>query len=727
MASEKADLRADTVAKIRERIAATTTEREHSREKVASGDWRGAEPDPTRITAYTTRIDRKAGHAEAVRGTKDFQPAAFLADGAKARRAVARTVLESIEESRTATGFMISDRLFLTNQHVVKDAKDAALTQIVFDYELGEDGDDLPTTTFALDPDTLFLASDEAELDYALIAVGKRVSGSGTLVDFGNCPLSRTPDRHQLGINANIIQHPEGQRKYVVVRNNLIVARNDSESRLFYETDTLEGSSGSPVFNDLWDVIALHHYGEAAQEISLGDGTKTRSVNEGIRISSIYDDLSGKVGGLDAEARELLQEALVLWKDEQPEEKQLTTMPHRPDDVATSEAHVTVSETPVAQTASGKALISKEVSSMSAPASEATIVVPLEITIRVGAAQGAAAVVASPAPAPASPTLTTQPARTLKTLAEAKRIDRDYSNRNGFDPAFVPGLDIDLGKITEPLKGDIAPLLAPSGRPLAGELIYQNFSVLMNSQHRIAMVTATNIDGETYIAIDRDTNQPAAQQPAREGDTWYKDTRINEALTLTNDFYSEWSDYFDRGHLTRRNDPTWGPNATRANIDTFHFTNCSPQHWKFNESIEFWQGVERYVLEQGLWKTGLKKKLTVLQGPLYDAPQPLFADDVEVPNAFWKIVVWSGRGGLKAVALIVDQTKLLPIRRKRLARPDDDTPVKVDEFRATIADVARRSKLDFSALLPFDTAAGELPDVGEAREILTSFEQLKIK
>jgi endonuclease G len=112
MASDGAGLRADTVARIRERIAATSDERMKTRKTVASGDWRGAEPDNTRVIAFTTRVDRKAGHAEASRGTNDFQPAAFLADGAKARRAVARTILDSPGESRTATGFLISAGLF---------------------------------------------------------------------------------------------------------------------------------------------------------------------------------------------------------------------------------------------------------------------------------------------------------------------------------------------------------------------------------------------------------------------------------------------------------------------------------------------------------------------------------------------------------------------------------------------------------------------------------------
>lgn len=710
MPSASTRLRADTVAAIQQRIANIAEERVKTQRKVASGAWRDAEPDATRSMAYSVRLDRKAGHAEAVRGTNDFQPAAFLSDGAKARRAVARTVLDTREESRTATGFLISPRLFMTNQHVVRSVAEAALTQIIFDDELDERGDLRPVTTFQLDPKVLFISSDEAEFDYSVIAVGRRVSGSAAIEDFGYCPISQSPDRHQLGINANIVQHPEGRKKVVVLRNNLIVARDDPNGRLFYDTDTLTGSSGSPVFNDLWDVVALHHYGEANQDLTIEGRGNTRAVNEGIRISSIYDQLSGKTAELDSRASELLREALVLWKSDMPAEKTLR-IGARPAETAVASRGAIEPSTSTVKMDRGE---NKAMSSLP----EAKILIPLEITARIGAAGIAPVLLNEPRPLPE--------VAPLRSLAEAKRIDRDYSNRNGYDPAFLDGLKIDLADVVAPVKKKVAPLLKPQKNRAPGELPYQNFSVVMHKSQGIAILTATNIDGETYIAIDRKTGKPAKEQPKAEGDTWYKDHRIDAALTLTNDFYGEWSQFFDRGHLTRRNDPTWGPDAGRANVDTFHFTNCSPQHWRFNQSSKFWQGIERYVLEQGLWETGLNKRLTVFQGPLYDAPQPRFADEVEIPNAYWKVVIWKGAGGLKAVALVADQTDLMTIPR-RTERADEDELVDVIEFRATVADIANRSGLNLDAISPYDTAAGDLPKVGEARQVLTAWDQLGIR
>ncbi|OWT71454.1 MULTISPECIES: DNA/RNA non-specific endonuclease [unclassified Achromobacter] len=250
----------------------------------------------------------------------------------------------------------------------------------------------------------------------------------------------------------------------------------------------------------------------------------------------------------------------------------------------------------------------------------------------------------------------------------------------------------------------------------------------MSAHHkarRLALFTATNIDGATWLAIDRKTGQPAAEQP--EGDVWYNDSRINTTYTVGQAFYSGWSHLFDRGHLTRREDPNWGKFATRANADTFHFTNCTPQHWKFNESIEYWQGIERYVLEKGIFDSGRDKPVTVLQGPILDDVNDLWADDVQVPSAFWKVVVWKGASGLKAVAMIADQTPLFSLQRHGAAPPPKDTPVDVLQWRASIPTIESKTGLDLSPLREYDTVGADLPVVGEALMPITKWEDIPLE
>lgn len=89
------------------------------------------------------------------------------------------------------------------------------------------------------------------------------------------------------GEYVSIIQHPNGGPKAVTVRENKVSSIFDDF--VHYLTDTEPGSSGSPVFNDQWVVVALHHSG-------VPDPNKKNAwiANEGIRISSISNYFAKK-------------------------------------------------------------------------------------------------------------------------------------------------------------------------------------------------------------------------------------------------------------------------------------------------------------------------------------------------------------------------------------------------------------------------------------------------
>jgi endonuclease G len=351
------------------------------------------------------------------------------------------------------------------------------------------------------------------------------------------------------------------------------------------------------------------------------------------------------------------------------------------------------------------------------------IVLPLEITVRfAGSETPVVASLPAAAAAPAGPA----PRRTLSSGPEARRPDSNYAGRPGYRPNFLPDHPLALPRPTAALAEQIAPLRAGEPAAETGELRYQHFSVVMHRLRRVALFTATNIDGASYLAIDRASGRPAA-----EGDTWYHDQRISRAFTLGQEFYSEWSDYFDRGHLTRRSDPTWGSpeEAMRANADTFHFTNCAPQHFRFNQAAKYWQGAERYVLENGLLATDAHAaRLSVFQGPIFDERRDRWADDVQIPSAFFKVVVWRGRDRLRAVGLLVDQVALLDEPRRFLGTPRDLPAVEVGQWRTAIARIGDLSGLVFDpAILAADTIqrAGQ-PQVGaEAAVPLRSFDDLR--
>jgi endonuclease G, mitochondrial len=82
----------------------------------------------------------------------------------------------------------------------------------------------------------------------------------------------------------NIVQHPLGGLKQVALYHNH-VAFVDRDI-IQYLTDTQPGSSGSPVFNDAWQVVAVHH---AGRHDPSGKAPFIR--NEGVRASVLLEAL----------------------------------------------------------------------------------------------------------------------------------------------------------------------------------------------------------------------------------------------------------------------------------------------------------------------------------------------------------------------------------------------------------------------------------------------------
>ena len=695
-----------------ELVAATRNDRTRVRRLARAGRWRDAEPDPDRLHAFMRRRAMKATMhgAEAIVGeAADFQGVAYLTEGAQCRRAVAYVEVNDARRSTAGSGFLISPRLFITNCHVIGDVNAARAAQIIFDRETTPFGAPNATSTYLLDPDTFAVFSTEKELDYAVVAVGRLNSGNVALEQLGYCPLSDAPDRHVIGMPVNVIQHPRGLPKMIAIRNNLLTHRTDRT--LLYETDTDEGSSGAPVFNDSWDVVALHHWGQPFLEKVDDEGRAIPvTVNEGVRISQIYRSLMKQLDSLPAVQRELLDEALSYARNPDGCGGKTLSVPggNGPERLDRSKS---------AQTA----VVSGSTAAIPSAPNEFRLVVPVEIIVRVGPT-GPAASLAAAAPPAAS---TVKP-KVLTRGPESLRLDDDYSNRSGYDPKFIPGATIPLPKPNAKLARQIAPLRA--GEPTAehGELKYEHFSLKMHKGKRLAVFTATNIDGACYLDVDRVSGRVDA---GAEGERWFKDPRMSESFWTGGSFYAEWSNYFDKGHLTRRTDPTWGKpdEAERANADTFHWTNCSPQHFRFNESAKFWQGVERYVLENGALATDARKRIVVIQGPIFDDVIDHRADDLQIPSSFFKVIVWKGASGLKAVGLVVDQLALLDEQRASLGKPTDLSSVDVAHWRVAISKIEKRTGLSFGdTVRAADTITSTAqPTVGaEAIIRVKSFEDL---
>lgn len=678
-------------------------QRAEVRNLIQKGKWREAEPDEKRKAAFMIRerLHQKQNGKESQIGTLDWLDISYFTEGSTIEKAVGYIAVLTDQTDTTGTGFMVSPGLLMTNNHVIPDEASARNATVTFNKENDELGKPRATTKFRLNPDAFFLTSNEDDLDYTIVAIGNREFGEWNASELGFFILSDAPDKHVIGMSVNIIQHPLDLPKKVSFRNNSLTYRTDNA--LLYEADTETCSSGSPVCNDFWDLVAIHHWGEPYKaKKDNPDSDLPNYVNEGIRISAIYEDLSKRLESLSGTKKELLLQVLSYAK----------TLPAVTPKVPTSRPPATTSSPEHGESnTSVKPMVNNKIVNQNPTVMstnrEIKFTIPIEISIRIGD-NDITTLQAPPAK---------QTAKDPTLFAEASKMDADYSNRSGYDPDFIPGFSIPLPDIKN--KGDIAPLKHTEENYKDGVLIYEHFVVILNQKRRCAFYTATNIDGETYKSVNRKTGEvlSRSEMNADEGETWYPDDRIDEKYHLNQAFFSDWSHLFDRGHLTRRSDPSWGSKtvAVRADTDTFHFANCSIQHFRFNETIPYWQGAERYILETGLLKAGVDSRLIVFQGPVYNDAVDKWADDYQIPSQFFKIALWkNAKDDLKAVGLMVDQSKLLNEERKSLGEPRTVDQVNVSQWRVSIANIEKLTGLDFGEeVRGADTIKlGDQPNVG---------------
>ena len=189
----------------------------------------------------------------------------YLERGMIAADAVARIEVRDGESAVTgsATGFMISPRLLVTNHHVLPTADDAAQSWVYFRSEFDALGRPIEPCVFALEPSTFFYT--DRDLDVSVVAVAEETPDRRQRVSrFGWLRLSASADTIVPGEWITIVHHPAGKPKQVAIRQNLLI--KSDESQLWYATETAVGSSGAPLFNDSWQVVGVHSVGAPARD-----------------------------------------------------------------------------------------------------------------------------------------------------------------------------------------------------------------------------------------------------------------------------------------------------------------------------------------------------------------------------------------------------------------------------------------------------------------------------
>lgn len=645
--------------------------------------------------------------------TLDFVNVSFLARGARVARAVAR--IATFDGQPQGSGFLIGDGLFMTNAHVIPTIAEAQGFVLQFDFELGLGGAPLPTTRFRIDP-SVFITDPVDGLDFTIVAVGERIDGPANLADYGLCGLSDAGNKHMLGEAVNIVQHPQGRFKEVVLRENRLVAR--LEDVLHYVADTEPGSSGSPVFNNAWEVIALHHWGGPSREWIDETGQPVpHEVNEGIRISAIVRKLREVLPGLPPATRNRIERALQMGAESHAfapagqDLPQASEPPPRGPSVRTD--------------ADGRA----------------TWTIPIEISValpQLSQGPAAAPAVAAAAAATPAPSPSPSPSALLPAPASAEKAPSpDYAARRGYDPDFLDGFTIPLPTLTSAKKKQVAISRQPAPGMPEYALPYHHFTVVVNKARKLAFYTACNIDGASAKSINRKTKRLEPLRPDSPGlesidgaegmegaETWYDDPRIDPGDIAGKAFYDgqvlpdfaprsqqRTLNMFQRGHLVRRLDPCWGDDtrALEAEVDTFHFTNCTPQVGFFNqgrapadtpdsERGSLWRSVENWVLRNAV---ASEARVTCFTGPIFAESDKPYRG-ILIPERFFKVAVWVDNGALKAMGMIASQARLLGARRESLAEgtltfASADELAKIDDFQVAIEEIERLTGIRFGA------------------------------
>lgn len=202
----------------------------------------------------------------------------YLMLGAARARSVARVDVAGVP---AGTGFLIPGDLLVTNNHVIASADKARGAKAVFDYEETAPRSTQAGTEIPLDPDRFFKTSPRDVDDWTVVAVPP-----GTTERFGAIPMEPRTIKPEDFVN--ILQHPGGGPKKVSLTPRVVVRVADG--KLLYLTDTEPGSSGSPVFDQEWNLVALHH--GWSQDPVYGASGAPLFPNEGILIERILDGLA---------------------------------------------------------------------------------------------------------------------------------------------------------------------------------------------------------------------------------------------------------------------------------------------------------------------------------------------------------------------------------------------------------------------------------------------------
>lgn len=323
-----------------ERLQSRSAKWDKALQKIARGNGRSVESDQRRLKAELRQKAMEEAETSEAESFLILTPGLgkeanigprncilsgeFLEIGILTARAVCRIS----RGLKTGSGFLVGNGVVVTNYHVIKDEAEAKTSLFEFLFDDNSIGTPRSTEMYAADTDRFFWA-DEA-LDICFLGL----QGVTDISIFGWVPLLREEGKALIGDPTNIIQHPAGEKKRIVVHEStftLVDNGTDADAFCWYTGDTNKGSSGSPVLNNRWEVLAVHHRAIPNTDVNGNvldiNGKKIAEdrfaennaqvhwlANEGIRVSRIVAKLESHTFEKPQHAK-ARDDLLALWAD----------------------------------------------------------------------------------------------------------------------------------------------------------------------------------------------------------------------------------------------------------------------------------------------------------------------------------------------------------------------------------------------------------------------------
>lgn len=237
-----------------------------------------------------SKVDLTAVNAqdlETVWGDTGYKSVEWLLQAVACTRCVARLGPNKLKGM--GSGFLVdgswidggwSDRkLLLTNAHVCTNDPEV---QAQYPYPKGADEN---TATFMgsfaegtkpieINVNDVLWTSPPSKLDASLLEIADIPQAAEKAPLLREIPsIERWSEKR-----VNILGHPMGMSLQISLQDNNLVSVGDQY--LHYQTPTDPGSSGSPIFNQDWQLVGIHH-----------SASKEMQANEGIRIDRILEEI----------------------------------------------------------------------------------------------------------------------------------------------------------------------------------------------------------------------------------------------------------------------------------------------------------------------------------------------------------------------------------------------------------------------------------------------------